>query len=43
MNISIQYVLLVLIHKILQQDEKDLSLDVKRREILFWIGIALYY
>ena len=43
MNISIQYVLLILIHKTPQQDEKDLSLDVKGRQVVFWIEIALYY
>ena len=43
MNISIQYVLLILIHKLLQQDEKILSLDVKGRQVVFWIEIVLYY
>ena len=29
MNISIQYALLILIHKILHQNENDIGLDVK--------------
>ena len=43
MNISIQYVLTILIHKILHQNENDLSLEVKGRQVVFWIEIALYY
>ena len=42
MNISIQYVLSILIHKILYQNGNDLSWDVQGGQVVFWIEIALY-
>ena len=38
-----QYVLLILLHKILHQNENDLSLNIEGRQVVFWIEIALYY
>ena len=38
-----EYVLLILLHKIFHQNENDLRLDIKGRQVVFWIEIALDY
>ena len=43
MNISIKYVLFILVYKIFHQNEDELSLDVTGRQVVFRIETALNY